>query len=233
MENTEIKNNSRYCNKNGLSVNIQELDRQRIARDLHDSSLQTLAHLIHQLELSSEYMDVDIIQAKLEIASVSKSLREVIQEIRNIIFDLRPMTFDDLGLEDCLDQLFDDIARNSDMEIIREIETISCSNKNILLGIFRIIQECSSNAIKYSRAKQFFVSLHEKQNQIFLEIKDNGVGFDVEEMKRKEKHFGLSIIEERVSLLKGTMDIVSEKGNGTRYVIVLPDDEWDFERRMA
>lgn len=222
MEELELKKRKSPYNTSELSLNIQELDRQRIARDLHDSSLQTLAHLIHKLELSSQYIDKDVIQAKLEIASVTKSMREVIQEIRNIIFDLRPMSFDDLGLKDSLENLLDTVRINSQMEIRKEIQNITCTDEGILMGIFRIVQECCSNAARYSEGTKLSVILKEEENQIFLEIEDNGVGFDIEEMEGKEKHFGLSIIKERVSILSGKIEIFSEKGKGTKYCIVLP-----------
>lgn len=85
--------------KKELVFEIQELDRRRIARDLHDTSLQNLSHLIHKLELVSMYMDKDMIRAKLELASVSKNINHIIDEIRMVIYDLRPMVFDDLGLK--------------------------------------------------------------------------------------------------------------------------------------
>lgn len=80
-------------------ISIQEEERQRIARDLHDASLQNLAHLVHKIELGSLYIDKDPIQAKLELAAVSKNLKEIIEDIRNTIYDLRPMTFDVLVLK--------------------------------------------------------------------------------------------------------------------------------------
>lgn len=86
-------------NNNLTIFKVQEEERQRIARDLHDTSLQNLTHLIHKIELSSLYIDKDPIQAKLELSIVEKSLRKTIEEIRNIIYDLRPMSFDDLGLK--------------------------------------------------------------------------------------------------------------------------------------
>ena len=67
---------------NLMALSIQEEDRQRIARELHDTSLQNLAHLIHKIELSSLYIDQDPVRAKLELSAVNKNLREIIEEIR-------------------------------------------------------------------------------------------------------------------------------------------------------
>ena len=104
-------------NNNLTIFKVQEEERQRIARDLHDTSLQNLTHLIHKIELSSLYIDKDPIQAKLELSIVEKSLRKTIEEIRNIIYDLRPMSFDDLGLKNALLQLLSCINEDQKYQI--------------------------------------------------------------------------------------------------------------------
>ena len=86
------------------SFDSQELERKRIASELHDTSLQDLTHIIYQIELSELYIDLDPTKAKLELEDISNQLRKVIQDIRNTIFDLRPMSFDDLGLEEAINQ---------------------------------------------------------------------------------------------------------------------------------
>ena len=73
------------------ALDYQEMDRKRIANELHDTSLQDLTHIIHQIELSSLYIDIDPIKAKLELEDVNNQIRRVIQDIRNTIFNLRPM----------------------------------------------------------------------------------------------------------------------------------------------
>lgn len=100
----EIKENHRgdIFNKRLQILDIQEKERHRIARDLHDTTLQNLSHLVHNIELSSLYIDKDPIRARLELEVVNKKLKSVIQEMRNIIFDLRPMTFDDFGIKESL-----------------------------------------------------------------------------------------------------------------------------------
>lgn len=211
--------------KNGkkeLIYNIQELDRQRIARDLHDTSLQNLTHMIHKLELASMYMDKDLIQAKLEIASVSKNIDSIIEEIRNIIFDLRPMSFDDLGIKETIENMLDKIRKNSGIIVIEDIDCIQLDQEENLLGIFRIVQECVSNAYKHSGAKHLKVSLKDKGNVIFLKVEDDGIGFDIEAVKNKEKHFGLFIMQERVEMMSGDLELVSADGKGTTIIVKIP-----------
>jgi signal transduction histidine kinase len=81
---------------------LLETDRQRIAKDLHDTSLQNLTAIVHKVELASMYINQDPIRAKMELSVISNSLKDTINEIRDTIFELRPMSFDDLGFRDLL-----------------------------------------------------------------------------------------------------------------------------------
>lgn len=209
----------------GLKIlDIQEKERQRIARDLHDTSLQSMTHLIHKIELSSLYIDQDPIKAKLELAGISQNLKSVIQEMRNAIFDLRPMTFDDLGIKEAFERLADYYNNNSDFDIYYNVEEINCNNSLILITIFRIIEECVNNAIKHSGGKVVFFEIKKfTNNNCIIIISDDGNGFDMDEvLSEKDKHFGLTILNERVDLLSGNIQIDSKKGKGTVVKIIVP-----------
>jgi len=209
--------------KNLKVLNIQEEDRQRIARDLHDTSLQNLAHLVHKIELCGMYIDVDPIKAKLELAVVGKNLREVIDEIRNIIFDLRPMSFDDLGLKFAFEQMLEKFNESKSYKVKKQIEDVSCDNDIILVGIFRVVQECLNNIKKHSKADSIIFSCKKENDLCIIDIEDNGEGFTKEEVEyKKDKHFGISVMEERISLLGGTIKISSIKEKGTQIHIEVP-----------
>lgn len=206
----------------GLTVlSIQEEDRQRIARDLHDTSLQNLAHLIHKIELSSLYIDEDPIKAKLELSIVNNVLKKTIDEIRNTIFDLRPMTFDDLGLKASLERLLVNLNENQKYFIEKEIEDVSCENNLILVSIYRVVQECLNNIDKHADAEKIFFSCKMNDGQCIILIRDDGKGFD-ENKPLEGKHFGLSLMKERIKLINGTIDISSEEKKGTRILIKIP-----------
>ena len=209
-------------NHNLTILNIQEQDRQRIARDLHDTSLQNLAHLIHKIELSSMYIDTDPNQAKLELAVVNKRLRETIDEIRSIIFDLRPMTFDDLGFKAALERLLSNIDNDCDCEIESDIDNVSCENNLILVSIYRLCQESFTNFCKYAQADKLFFSCKNIDDRCVLDIVDNGKGFENEIPDDGKMHFGFSLMRERVALLGGKIDISSELGKGTKVHIEIP-----------
>ncbi len=221
--------NNQYCDKEftqkrNLSImTVQEEERQRIARDLHDTSLQTLAHLVHKLELCNLYIDKDVFQAKLEILSVRQSLKDVIEEIRNTIFDLRPMSFDDLGVEETFNRFIERENPDKKFKIISDVEKIEFSHDLLILTLYRAIQECVSNAIKHSEGTEIHITAKHKPCDMYeVIIADNGKGFTQEEADEKTNHFGLLIIKERVSILNGTIDIQSEIGKGTKIIIEFP-----------
>lgn len=206
-------------------LDVQEKERQRIARDLHDSSLQNLTHLVHKVELCSLYMDRDPVKAKLELATIEAGLRKVIDDIRNRIYDLRPMTFDDLGLRETLLNLFSIINQDENFEVIADIDNIDDSlsdeKKEIsLIMIYRIIQECVYNAVEHSGGNRINISLKEDKNVFRIKIQDNGIGFDQEQVGKKGRHFGLTVVKERVFLLNGKIEMDTQ--NGTSILIEIP-----------
>ncbi len=222
----EIKENHRgdIFNKRLQILDIQEKERHRIARDLHDTTLQNLSHLVHNIELSSLYIDKDPIRARLELEVVNKKLKSVIQEMRNIIFDLRPMTFDNFGIKESFERLVDKLKETSKISIDYNIDNINCNNSLILMTIFRIVEECLNNAIKHSGGSKIFFEIKKDDNDnCIIVVSDNGVSFDSKNISSsKDGHFGLCILEERVKLLSGTMQIDSKPEHGTTIKILVP-----------
>jgi len=209
-------------------LDIQEKDRQRIARDLHDTSLQNLAHLIHRIELSSMYIDKDPIQAKLELASVNKNMKVIIEDIRNTIFDLRPMSFDDLGFADMLEDFLQKLREKYKICVISDIDDISIEkegSQTLLISLYRVIRECCLNAMEHSECESLFVEVKKDSvnESIRVEIKDDGMGFDLEEvLTTMQNHYGLKIMKERIELLGGNIEIHSVKEEGTNIEISVP-----------
>lgn len=212
-------------------LDAQEKERQRIARDLHDTSLQNLTYLVHKVELSSLYIDEDPVKAKLELATVEKGIREVIEDIRNDIFALRPMSVDDLGLKETIEKLLAVVNQDMRFKIITDIDEITVAQNNSveymrLISLYRIIQECVQNAIKHSGGNEIVVKLKDYDHVYQIIVQDNGSGFDVNEASKKDKHFGLSVIKERVLFLDGKIKIDTD--NGTIIEIEIPKaDECD------
>jgi Signal transduction histidine kinase len=210
-------------NDNLTVLSMQEEDRKRIARDLHDTSLQKLTHLIHQIELSGLYIDEDPIRAKLELSVVNKRLKEVIDEIRNTIFDIRPMTFDDLGLKASLVQLIELFNEDTRYEVEQDIEDVTCETNIILVTIYRIVQECLNNIVKHADATKVRISCKCRDNICYISICDNGKGFN-KSVDYGKNHFGIYYMKERIKLLRGKIHFDSVPEKGTSILISIPLD---------
>lgn len=205
----------------------QEYDRNRIARDLHDSTVQSLTSLVHKTELCMRLMDIDAIRVKLELQTMIETIRSVIQDMREIIYDLRPMSLNSFGLGMTIDSYCLQLQKSYGMEVnvqVPEEEPYMLSIWKVTL--YRILQEACSNIIKHAKATKIDVELSYKEEKVHLIIKDNGIGFCSEEKtdaaEKKLHGFGLSIMKERVALLGGIIDIVSEKDKGTTITVEVP-----------
>ena len=204
-----------------------ELERQRIARDLHDSSVQSLTSLLHKTELCMKLIDLDPIRCKLELSSNSKILKDVINEMRNMIYNLRPMSFDDIGFDITVERVLDKLKQINNIRYSFDIKGQPYELKNIyFLSLLRIIQEACSNSVKHGEADFIKVILEYVKNYLNLLIEDDGKGFDIstipESTRNDNSGFGLSMMKERVTFLSGTMDIDSSIGNGCKININIP-----------
>lgn len=205
----------------------QEMDRKRIANELHDTSIQDLTHIIHQIELAGFYIDIDATKAKLELASVNDEIRKIIKDIRNTIFDLRPMSFDDLGLIGAIDNLIDVLNGRFVVDIHADIDFIDDFDELIKLEIYRVIQECLTNSVKHANAKAITLTIYDKENDLYICASDDGIGIPEQEDENesdndKQIHYGLKIMKERVSILNGRCYISSMKNEGTKIEIIIP-----------
>lgn len=205
-------------------LQVQEIERKRIAQELHDTSLQNLAHTIQEIELTKLYMDHDTIRAKLELSNISIDLKNIIDDIRQTIFNLCPMTLDDLGFNNAIERYLDGIKKQYNFNLNTNIDNISIDYSNTALNIYRIIQECISNIINHAKANNISIDIKQTNNYIVIIINDDGIGFNVDMVMNSEKnnHFGLLIIKERIELLNGTYNIISKEQEGTKINIKIP-----------
>ena len=189
---------------------FQEMERRRIANELHDNTVQELIHLSQKLELATLYLDNDLTQTKLELATSRKYIKTIIDEMRDIIYDLRPMSYDDIGWEVMINQLYESIKEKSNINVYFDIDNIFNDDNVTTITLYRIIKEACQNILKHSDADNMWVTLKSDKGKIYLKIRDDGKGF-IE--GGSNKHFGMQIMEERVKLLSGNMNITtSDKG---------------------
>ena len=231
------KNISELTNYSVKLLETQELDRNRISRDLHDSTVQSLTSLIHKIEYCSKMIDKDPICAKLELQSMIELNKAIINDMREIIYDLRPMALDNLGFIPTIESHCLHLQRNGKMEV-----SLTVSGKEqklpsiVCVTLYRILQEACTNAMKHSGAKHLFVRVSYKEDSVQLSVEDDGKGFDTEKKSSDNElyGFGLSTMRERAWLLNGTFSLISEVGAGTKIYVNVPvnyvtsDDKSDY-----
>lgn len=207
----------------------QEYERKRIAMELHDSTVQNLTNMVHKTELCMRVIDMDPIRAKLEMESLCNTIRETIDEMRGIIYNLRPMAIDDLGLGVAAERFIKQLQLdNPSKEICFTMEGEEMEIDSVVkLTLFRTLQEACNNAIKHADAGRINVRIV-YGNQIELYIEDDGKGFNLDALNlngtEKKKHFGLSIMKERVIFMNGEFNIDTEEGRGTVVKVVVPGE---------
>ncbi len=208
-------------------LEIQEIERQRIARDMHDTVVQNLTSLIHKIEICDKIGDVDPVRCKLEMRVMKNIIRETIQDLRKIIFDLRPFSLEEISLEDAIERELSKIRSFGIVTISYEVEGKSDNLSHIIsLTVFRVIQEVCNNVMKHAQANHIIVRLSFKKDDLQVSIKDDGQGFDVNAIEHFERidnsGFGISMLRERVYLLSGKVEINSKPGEGTEVIIKVP-----------
>jgi two-component system, NarL family, sensor kinase len=177
-----------------LLENAEE-ERKRIASDLHDS----ISHEL--LNLKSIF--------KQDLTTVNTKIDSIINDIRGISRNLHPVMFDKIGLEPNIEQLVERIQQQNDFMVSTEINYKGSLSSADELQIYRIIQEALTNIIKYAKAHAGKITMEENKEHIFLEIKDNGKGFNVKEALNSGKSFGLHNIIERSRVIGGDAKIQS------------------------
>ncbi len=212
----------------GINIlDLQERDRQRIARDLHDSTVQNLTSLIHKIQLCLRLVDMDPVRTKLELGSMTNTLKAVINELREIIYNLKPMSLEDLGLLLTVERYANQLMMNHDIKVrISHNDEIDDILPVIKLSLFRLIQEACNNAIKHAESKNIDIKIYFKKNQVSVTVIDDGKGFDLDcigdNAQKDYSGYGLSIMKERVYLLSGTMKLDSTINKGTIVTITVP-----------
>jgi signal transduction histidine kinase len=197
----------------------QEEERKRIARELHDSTLQTLIALLHQLEFELNKTNLPIKDAKA-LWGFHEQLREVVQEVRRFSRDLRPSILDDLGLQPALEWLTQELKNKYAIEtrLVVSGEQRRLSPEAEML-LFRIVQEALNNIAKHAQAINAEVRIEFARGRVLVEINDDGRGFEVPEERGallRLGKLGLTGLAERAQLLGGSLKITSSPGKGTR-----------------
>jgi len=208
-------------------IEAQEDERRRIARELHDRIGQVLTAVkmnLHTVQQASQASEVSC-YIKDNIEAVDEALRLV----RDLSVDLRPPVLDDFGLATALRWYVDRYTKRTGLEVDVVIELPDQNerfSREVETACFRIAQEALTNIVRHARASQVLLQLVKDGNDLLLSIKDNGVGFDLESLRKRAPRaatLGLISMQERALVAGGTIEIdsVISKGTEVRFELIL------------
>ena len=207
-------------------LTVQEEERRRISRDLHDDINQRLAMLVVQAESLEATLPASAVDCSKELRSIQDRLTELSDDVRHLAYQFHPSILDDLGLPVALQRLIDECAVRSNLSI--SLEVIAPPKdipQTVSTCLYRIAQECLANIMKHAHATQARVSLASTVDGITLTLQDDGVGFDTQQAVDNPRGLGLVSMAERVRLVHGTVTIDSIPQQGTRLSIHVPRTE--------
>ncbi len=200
-------------------IDAQELERRRLARELHDETGQALTSIL--LGLKSIRTAASEHDAELAEANLRELVVQALQDVRNLAVELRPAALDDFGLVPALERLATTFAERSG--IAAEVEA-SLGPERLPTGIetslYRLVQEALTNVVKHAAATRVNIVLTRRDGGVSAVIEDDGLGFATEEVRNDA--LGLVGLRERIALLGGTLSVESAPGKGTALFAYLP-----------
>ena len=199
-------------------IDAQEKERQRLAKDLHDSLTQQLTAI--KLHISTTGSLIKNRNQKNILQKSKEALTEVIADMRNICFNLMPNTLKEFGLIDAIKEFCKQSLYDKQVDFTLE------TNKKLLeltselkIDIYRVIQEFVTNSIKHGKASKIFIKFNYNKRIMNIKLCDNGAGFNP---TKPGKGMGLQNAQSRVKSHNGKLSIASSIGKGTSYAITIP-----------
>lgn len=205
-----------------LENRIQEIvsqERNRLARELHDSVSQQLFAASMLMSAMTESREGKDANETKQLHLVEEMIHQSQLEMRALLLHLRPVALKGKTLQEGAEELLLELMQKVPMSITWKIESFSI-DKGVEDHLFRILQETLSNILRHSKANAVEVLLIQRENLIILRVVDDGIGFDVEQAKAGS--YGLHNMHERAVELGGTLKIVSVENEGTRLEVKVP-----------
>jgi signal transduction histidine kinase/YHS domain-containing protein len=201
----------------------QEMERKRIAQELHDETIQMLIAIAQSMDMAKQWVITTPTQAITMLQMARQQVTETIATLRNLIGGLRPPALEELGLVTALRML---VAHAADLKVHLHTEgAVRRLQETHELTLFRVAQEALSNIRKHSHAHHATLTLIYAPMCVTLQIEDDGCGFmpplSISDLV-SQRHYGLAGIHERVQSLKGSLTIQSQPNIGTLLTVQLP-----------
>jgi signal transduction histidine kinase len=208
----------------GAITSAQEEERTRLARELHDDTIQAVIALKQRVQLAQKL--VRDTKTKDSLSSLEDLAEQTIENLRRLTRALRPIYLEDLGLVTALEMLAREVGQANDLQVdFQKSGQERRLPREVELSLYRIAQEALNNVVHHANARSAVLSVFFGR-EIKLEVRDDGVGFVVPKSPTDfapSGHFGLLGMRERADLIGGTLEVESEPGQGTWLMVRLPD----------
>ncbi len=203
-------------------LRVQEDERRRISRDLHDDINQRLALLVMDIEAVERQLGSQPDQVGQAVCAIQDRVVELSDVVRHLAYQLHPSILDDLGLPIALQRLVDDFTARSNIRGSFGHKNIPATvPQEIATCFYRVTQESLNNVARHAEASQVEVELTGSRSELRVTITDDGVGFDSEQPRNGSHGLGLLGMKERVALVHGALHVASSVGKGTRVQLVV------------
>jgi signal transduction histidine kinase len=200
-----------------LLLAAQEVERRRLARELHDETGQALTSILLGLHALEDTLERD--ESRVALEHVRVLVANTLQDVRRLAVELRPKALDDFGLVVAIERLTESwsAATAIAVDFTASVDDGLFSNE-LATALYRIVQESLTNVVKHAHASHVSILLTRKDESVVAVIEDDGDGFDA----AKAAGDGITGMRERVALLGGRFQIESTRGAGTALVVELP-----------
>ncbi|MFH1647676.1 MAG: HAMP domain-containing protein [Chloroflexota bacterium] len=205
---------------------VQEEERKRVARELHDETTQSILGLAMKLEAAAAIPDNEVGRIKIMLNDVRKLAVNTLDSVHKVIFDLRPSVLDDLGLLSAIRWYVQN--RLGELGIKARVEVTGEERElppQVEIAMFRVAQEAITNIAKHAQAHNALVNVEFRDSSVALEIEDDGLGLDMNSLNPpagESQRLGLLGMRERIQLLGGTFQIESKPDSGTHITAEVP-----------
>ena len=200
-------------------------ERQRLARDLHDSVTQSLYSVTLFAQASRSSAGVGNLSLTQQyISRLSEMAQQTLKEMRWLIYELRPALVEEVGLVNALRRRLEMVERRAGVEVEFRVERMGELDAALENAVYSIAQEALNNTLKHAAATYVTIRMSTDARDLRLEIQDDGKGFDPDAV-RETAGIGLVSMQERAEQLGGSLSITSKPGQGTRIRLIVPHGE--------
>jgi len=202
-------------------VSLQEEERSRVSRELHDGISQVLVSIKFQFELASHVLENGQDKGLSILREATERLGDAIGEVRSLSHDLRSSLLDTLGLPAAIGQLAAEFEQRSGLKVTYNDNEFDCDLVDgAAVSLFRIVQEGLTNIERHAQAKNVAITLHGSTEGVRLSVVDDGIGFNVAQVERRQTGIGLRNIRERVEHFGGQFALISTPGRSELDVLL-------------